>query len=420
MRGNVVGNAGENVGGGGVVWTGFGFVGLPASTRWDHTRPHRAGKLWQFAQHHSAIASRVSSARAPSKTVADTAPEITAATHALPNTNTKLKTKATLKDRFHQLIGLLSFPMATLLGRHVRMESEDILVLLDGTWHLPGMIERVARAKRDGVKIGFVLYDVIPLLYPELSGDKHRAQFSAWLTRMMELADFYIGITQSACDDLQRLMPQARDMPCDTFRLGANLDLMQHMSGHDAIRQGLIPGDASNRHRIYLMVGAIEPRKNHATVIDAFEQHWQDDDVQQHAHLIIAGRVDDGGHTIVERCQSHPQLGKHLHVYHDLTDGELAHVYHHATAAITASFCEGFGLPIVESLSLNCPVFASNLPAHREVGGEHALYFDPHDASTLAQLIEQHDAPPRPSDFFWPTWTQATDELLKKIRALCA
>jgi len=43
------------------------------------------------------------------------------------------------------------------------------------------------------------------------------------------------------------------------------------------------------------------------------------------------------------------------------------------------SFAEGFGLPIIEALAVGTPVIASDLPAHREIAGDLAIYRDPTD-----------------------------------------
>jgi len=43
------------------------------------------------------------------------------------------------------------------------------------------------------------------------------------------------------------------------------------------------------------------------------------------------------------------------------------------------SLAEGFGLPIIEALAIGTPVIASDLPAHREIAGNLAVYRDPTD-----------------------------------------
>jgi glycosyltransferase involved in cell wall biosynthesis len=59
-----------------------------------------------------------------------------------------------------------------------------------------------------------------------------------------------------------------------------------------------------------------------------------------------------------------------------------------ADALITASELESFGLTVVEAGSLGCPVVASDIPAHREVGGSRAMYFPVGDADGLAGALE--------------------------------
>ena len=50
---------------------------------------------------------------------------------------------------------------------------------------------------------------------------------------------------------------------------------------------------------------------------------------------------------------------------------------------------EGYGLPVAESLARGLPTIASDIPPHREVAGEAALYFEPGDASALARTLER-------------------------------
>jgi alpha-1,2-rhamnosyltransferase len=71
----------------------------------------------------------------------------------------------------------------------------------------------------------------------------------------------------------------------------------------------------------------------------------------------------------------------------DLTDGELVHAYRHAKALVFPSLAEGFGLPIVEAIASGTRVFASDIPVHREIGGDACVYFDPRDPAALAERI---------------------------------
>jgi len=80
------------------------------------------------------------------------------------------------------------------------------------------------------------------------------------------------------------------------------------------------------------------------------------------------------------------------------TDGDdhvLAGYYQAARALLYPSLHEGFGLPLLEAMSLDCPVVAAPLTSLPEVGGDAALYADARDAhawcDAMARLIEDGD-----------------------------
>jgi glycosyltransferase involved in cell wall biosynthesis len=62
-------------------------------------------------------------------------------------------------------------------------------------------------------------------------------------------------------------------------------------------------------------------------------------------------------------------------------------LYAKAEALLFPSLYEGFGLPIIEAQAAGCPVFTSNSAPMSEVGGEAALYFDPREPKSAAQVI---------------------------------
>ncbi len=59
---------------------------------------------------------------------------------------------------------------------------------------------------------------------------------------------------------------------------------------------------------------------------------------------------------------------------------------------VSASFDEGFGLPLAEALKLGVPAVVSDLPIHHEVAGDGVLYFDPRSARDFAKKIASIDA----------------------------
>jgi len=92
--------------------------------------------------------------------------------------------------------------------------------------------------------------------------------------------------------------------------------------------------------------------------------------------LVVAGSPARGGKPILERLQGCGAL-RATHRRRRLSSPALARLIAHARAVLMPSLAEGFGLAIVEALSLGTPVLASDLAAHQEVGGAYALYLDP-------------------------------------------
>jgi glycosyltransferase involved in cell wall biosynthesis len=63
--------------------------------------------------------------------------------------------------------------------------------------------------------------------------------------------------------------------------------------------------------------------------------------------------------------------------------------YSAAAAFVYPSLYEGFGMPILEAMSLNCPVICSNTSSMPEVGGLASEYFDPKDPADMAAAMER-------------------------------
>jgi glycosyltransferase involved in cell wall biosynthesis len=69
-------------------------------------------------------------------------------------------------------------------------------------------------------------------------------------------------------------------------------------------------------------------------------------------------------------------------------DEILPVLYSSATAFVYPSIYEGFGLPPLEAMACGCPVALSDIPAHREVCGETAIYFDPLIPEDISSKLE--------------------------------
>jgi glycosyltransferase involved in cell wall biosynthesis len=122
-----------------------------------------------------------------------------------------------------------------------------------------------------------------------------------------------------------------------------------------------------------LVVATIEPRKGYADILDAFENLTKKG---LNPILHIIGRQGWMTEKVVERIENHELAGVNLIGHKEISDEKLLELYSRVGATIAASFDEGFGLPIIESLSVKCPVIARNIPVFRELNSDNIHYFE--------------------------------------------
>jgi glycosyltransferase involved in cell wall biosynthesis len=81
-------------------------------------------------------------------------------------------------------------------------------------------------------------------------------------------------------------------------------------------------------------------------------------------------------------------------VFHDgASDETYRDVLRGATALVSASRDEGFGIPLVEAMALGTPLVVSDIPVFREVGGDAAAYVDPDDVHGFVEAVKDLDDP---------------------------
>jgi glycosyltransferase involved in cell wall biosynthesis len=116
-----------------------------------------------------------------------------------------------------------------------------------------------------------------------------------------------------------------------------------------------------------LFVGTAEPRKGLDVLLDAFATGRLDT-----APLVVVGPRGWGGVDIAREGERRA-LGRRLVVTGRVDDETLAALYAGASVVVQPSRAEGFGLPVLEAMSMGVPVVVSDDPALREVGGDAVL-----------------------------------------------
>jgi glycosyltransferase involved in cell wall biosynthesis len=133
-----------------------------------------------------------------------------------------------------------------------------------------------------------------------------------------------------------------------------------------------------------LMVSTLEPRKNHAMLVEAWEQLRSG--AHPHLKLVFVGSLGWDYEAIVERIRIWIEREDVLLLANVPAD-DLRLLYRHARATVCPSVAEGFGYAGVEAMRCGGVVAASGLPVHHEVYEDAAEYFDPYSAADAARVI---------------------------------
>ena len=232
---------------------------------------------------------------------------------------------------------------------------------------------------RRGVKVGFVLYDLLPVLLPESFSAGAANGHARWLSSI-STSDFVIAISRSVADEFRAWLdaqkPQrALPLQLGWFHLGADTENSKPTNGLPADADFVLARVAAAPS--VLMVGTVEGRKGHSQTLSAFESLWLEGfDI----NLVIVGKAGWQTEEVVNRLRTHSELGHRLFWLEGISDEYLQKIYGAAAVCLMPSEGEGYGLPIVEAARHALPILARDIPVFREVAGESATYF----ADTLA------------------------------------
>ena len=300
--------------------------------------------------------------------------------------------------------------------------NKDIFLGLGFLPHIVPNIEPLLSFLRNkGVRIFFVVYDLLPIVLSDTFPPGFYPMFLRWLEIISGVSDGLIGISRSVARELEQWLsdtqqPRIRPLKLGYFHLGADVESDK--------QDGELPDDYEiilekvRGRTSFLMVGTIEPRKGYAQVLDAFELLWEQG---KDLNLIIVGKEGWIVKELVKKLRFHPERGRRLLWLERVSDELLLELYRSCSALLMASEGEGFGLPLIEAARHNLPIIARDLPVFREIAGENAFYFSGISGKGLAQAIDNWlklwklGEAPRSDLIPCLTWRQSADDLISLV-----
>ena len=268
--------------------------------------------------------------------------------------------------------------------------------------------------RQTDVRPVYLVHDLIPITHPEFCRAGERERHQARMDTILGTAAGVIGNSQATLDSLA---DYARDTgqaepPAIAAWLGATP----------------LPGRgtpaATPSHPTFVILGTIEARKNHLTLLHVWTRLAER---LRHAapKLLIIGQRGWECEQAVDMMERSETLRGSIVEAGRCSDDELARHLAGARALLFPSLAEGFGLPLVEALQSGTPVIASDLPVFREIGQGIPDLLDPIDGPAWERAIlayAEADSAPRSAQlkrmagYRAPTW----DEHFSKVDAWLA
>lgn len=271
-------------------------------------------------------------------------------------------------------------------GKLARLNLGDTPALFHATHPIP--------VKAAGCPNLYTIHDVIPLRLPTATLD-NKKYFLKTLRAICRESDRIVTVSECSKKDILSVVDIPEDRIEVTYQsttFPSSLIDRAHAEDEFIIENifSLTP------HGYYLFFGSLEPKKNVSRLIDAYAASGVS------APLIIAGglgwsydadlaRIGNELFSSWRVAQDHIRHERKVRRFEHLPLSHLVALIKCARGVLFPSLYEGFGLPVLESMSLGTPVMTSNVSSLPEVAGDAALLVDPYNVDAMAEAIATLD-----------------------------
>lgn len=285
--------------------------------------------------------------------------------------------------------------LVAMLRRHVPTGAAYL-----NTGHSNLTERSLSGCKAAGLRVAVLIHDTLPLDHPEFMRADTIPRFHKRIRAVSRHADLVLHPTKASQTCAEAQFSKLGRVPSG---LHAPIGIDSVPPDADAIPERLrtLPS-------LFLTVGTIEPRKNHALLLDIWSALATELPPADLPYLVIAGARGWHPAAFFDRLGAHPLYNTHILEAPGLSDSAIAALYQRANALLFPSFAEGTGLPPLEAAAQKCPVILADLAVYRETLGSLPVYLSPVDMYPWLQIIKKNLAGSWPnapvSDFVAPDW----------------
>lgn len=258
----------------------------------------------------------------------------------------------------------------------------DVLLNIGAAWSHHGFGKAVGELRgRHGMRFALLVHDLLPLTHPQFVSPKHIPGFARWLGEMADLCDLALTPSRASAEALRDWLEEGgRPLP--------PICPVPFGAGFPSSAGGMpVAAEAERRHVLY--VSTIEVRKNHMLLFRVWERLIAAHGADAVPPLVFAGKYGWEIDELKAALARTGFLGGKIRAVQNLTDDQLAGLYRQSHFTVFPSFCEGWGLPVAESLLYGRFCIASDATSIPEVGGRFLDYHDPADVDAACRLIER-------------------------------
>lgn len=232
------------------------------------------------------------------------------------------------------------------------------------------------------------MHDLIIIYYSEYFLPVNRDAQIKWMKHLLTLKPKIISNSNETKKYLQRFT-QEHDRECDEI-VTAYIGVEPCFLNQD------IKPVAKPEKNYFVVIATIEPRKNHLLLLNIWRDMAQQGTLDPMPELYLVGKrgwENENVIDMVERCKPIDGL---VHEASNLSDAELTKLLLGARALLYPTFAEGWGMPVVEALTLGVPVICSDIPELKESGQDIPDYIHPVDGIGWMNTIIDYCTPNSP------------------------
>jgi glycosyltransferase involved in cell wall biosynthesis len=279
-----------------------------------------------------------------------------------------------------------------------RLDTADFDVMISETPYPASVSKRTKLIVR--------YHDAIPMTMPHTISDKrwhHEFHYHALRKNVADGA-WFVCVSEATRRDLLSVFPQAEARSLTIHNMVSHDYFVEDSTARripQVIRTRLNPGidpplDSSLTQMLFaedsrsetleylLIVSTIEPRKNHETLLAAWEKMRSEHFPA--LKLLIVGKLGWHHDAIVSKVRPWMERGD-VFFLEGVPSSDLRLLYKHARATVCPSFGEGFDFSGVEAMRSGGAVVASDIPVHREIYDDAAEYCNPYSAEDVSRAI---------------------------------